>query len=52
MKPHERKTEATKDVKPRLAIVEEIMILTAPKWDAKSKKFKKAMTIPEACEKV
>mgnify|MGYP002129059666 CR=1 FL=1 len=45
--PHARKTEATKTVRPRLEIVEEILMLTTPKWDWK--KFKKSMTLPEAC---
>lgn len=50
--PWARKTEATKDVRPRLAIVEEIMMKTAPKWDAKRKRFTKKMTITEACDEV
>lgn len=50
LKPYARKTELTKDLRPRLAIVEEIIMLTAPKWDWK--KFKNQMTLVQACEQV
>ena len=50
LKPYARSTEATKEVRPRLAIIEEIIMLTSPKWNWK--KFVKPMTITEACEKV
>lgn len=52
LKTKEWRTEVTKNVRPRLAIIEEVLMLIAPKWDAKRKTFVKAMTIAEACEKV
>lgn len=48
--PYAKKTEATKHVRPRLEIVEEILMLTAPKWTWK--KFRPTMTLKEACDKV
>lgn len=47
--PYARKTEKTKDVRPRLEIVESILMNTSPKWNGK--KFRPAMTLKEACEK-
>lgn len=50
LKPYAKKTEATKDVRSRLSIVEEICMLTAPKWNGS--KMVRWMTILEACNKV
>ena len=50
LKPYARSTEATKEVRPRLEIVEEILMLTTPKWNWK--KFRATMTLKEACDKV
>lgn len=47
LRPNERRTESTIEVKPRLAIVESIMIRTSPKWNWK--KFVKGCTLLEAC---
>lgn len=49
LKPYERKSEYTKDLKPRLQVVEEILMYTTPKWNWK--KFTPQMTLQEACEK-
>jgi len=49
LRPYAKKTELTKDVKPRLAIIESVMMHTAAKWNWK--KFVKWMTLIEACQK-
>lgn len=48
LRPWARKTELTKEVKPRLAIVESIMMKVSPKWNWK--KYVKGMTLIQACE--
>lgn len=50
IRPWARRTELTKEIRPRLAIIESIMIRTAPKWDVKKWRFIKACTLIEACE--
>ncbi len=50
LRPNARKTELTKDVRPRLAIIESIMMRTAPKWDIKKWRYVKACTLMEACQ--
>lgn len=52
LKSNERRTDENRHLRPRLAIIEEIAIKTAPKWNAKKKKFVRPMTIAEACEEV
>lgn len=52
LKSNERRTDENRHLRPRLAIIEEIAIKTAPKWNAKKKKFVRQMTIAEACEEV
>lgn len=52
LKPYEKRTDENRHLRPRLAIIEEIAIKTAPKWNAKKKKFVRPMTIAEACEEV
>lgn len=47
LKPNARRSEATKELRPRLEIVEAILMRTAPKWNGK--KITKSMTLKEAC---
>jgi len=50
LRPYAKKTEATKEVRSRLSILEEICMLTAPKWNWKD--MVRGMTILEACRQV
>lgn len=50
LKPYEKRTDDNREVRTRVSIVEEIATLTAPVWDWK--KYKKKMTIEEACSHV
>lgn len=49
LRPHAKKTELTKDVKPRLAIIESVMMHTAPVYNWK--RWVKWMTLLDACQK-
>ena len=52
LKPYEKRTDDNRHVRPRIAVVEEIAMLTAPVWNNKRKKFEAKMTIAEACAQV
>lgn len=49
IKPYARRTEDDEFKRPRLEIIESILISTAPKWNGK--KFAPSMSLKEACEK-
>lgn len=48
LRPNARRTELNKDVRPRLAIIESIMMKVAPVWNWK--RYVKWMTLLQACE--
>lgn len=52
LKPYEKRTDDNRHVRPRISVVEEIAMLTAPVWNSKKKKFESKMTIAEACSEV
>lgn len=49
LRPYARKTEENADVKPRLAIIESVLMHTSPKWNWK--RFVKWMALIDACQK-